>query len=217
MRICATIAHLSDPVNMVYMLGMEGEFYEMNVHSLKCTLLADLTEELDFPKANGFPGARAVYFKDGYTGFGRVVVADNTYDNRDFTGQHQAGVLGEWAARNGGSLNVRHLWRLPAVATRCRSSPRVGTRPRRFCTRIRKTMTAGRGTGFPRAVTPMTICGRRNGRASGKPSMSAFSWTATAFSTSFRSGLTVTGSWASNPSRTISGCSEISARTGGCW
>ena len=43
MRICATIAHLSDPVNMVYMLGMEGEFYEMNVHSLKCTLLADLT------------------------------------------------------------------------------------------------------------------------------------------------------------------------------
>ena len=96
MRICATMGHLADPFNMVYMLGMEGEFYEMNVHSLKCTMLADLTEELDFPKAQGFPGARAVHFKAGYTGFGRVVVADNTYDNRDFTGQHQAGVLGEW-------------------------------------------------------------------------------------------------------------------------
>ena len=96
MRICATMAHLSDPTNLVYMLGMEGEFYEMNVHSLKCTLLADLTEELDFPKASGFPGTRAVHFKAGHTGFGRVVVADNTYDNRDFTGQYQAGVLGEW-------------------------------------------------------------------------------------------------------------------------
>lgn len=96
MRICATMAHLTDPENKVYMLGMEGEFYEMDVHSLNCTLLFDLTKELDFPKAKGFPNDRAVHFKAGYTGYGRVVVADNAYDNRCFTGEHKAGVLAEW-------------------------------------------------------------------------------------------------------------------------
>jgi len=95
-RICATMAHLADPENMVYMLGMEGEFYEMNVHSLECRFIADLTEELDLPISKGFPGKRAVHFKAGYTGFGRVVVADNAYDNCEFTEERRAGVLAEW-------------------------------------------------------------------------------------------------------------------------
>ncbi len=87
MRIAATMEHLSDPENRVYMLGMEGEFYEMNVHSLACRKLNDLVSELNLPY---------VHFKAGYTGFGRVVVADNSYDDREFRGSRQAGVLAEW-------------------------------------------------------------------------------------------------------------------------
>lgn len=87
MRITATMTHLSDPENMVYMLGMEGEFFEMNVHTLECRRLFDLVEELELP---------FVHFKAGYTGFGRVVVADNSYDNEEFSGKRTAGVLAEW-------------------------------------------------------------------------------------------------------------------------
>jgi len=87
MRIGATMTHLFDPENMVYMLGMEGEFFEMNVHTLKCHQVADLVKELDLP---------FVHFKAGYTGYGRVVVADNSYDNEEFEGRRKAGVLAEW-------------------------------------------------------------------------------------------------------------------------
>jgi len=87
MRIAATMTHLSDPQNMVYMLGMEGEFLEMNVHTLKCRKLFDLVRELDLPY---------VHFKAAYAGFGRVVVADNSYDNEEFTEKRKAGVLAEW-------------------------------------------------------------------------------------------------------------------------
>ena len=87
MRITATMTHLSDPENLVYMLGMEGEFFEMNVHTLECRRLFDLVKELNLP---------FVHFKAGYSGFGRVVVADNSYDNAEFAGKREAGVLAEW-------------------------------------------------------------------------------------------------------------------------
>lgn len=87
MRIAATMAHLHDPANMVYMLGMEGEFFEMNVHTLTCTRLFDLVGELKLP---------FVHFKAGHTAFGRVVVADNSYDGQEFEGRRAAGVLAEW-------------------------------------------------------------------------------------------------------------------------
>lgn len=87
MRITATMTHLADPENMVYMLGMEGEFFEMNVHTLECNRLFDLVSELKLP---------FVHFKAGHTAFGRVVVADNSYDNEEFEEKRQAGVLAEW-------------------------------------------------------------------------------------------------------------------------
>ncbi len=87
MRITATMTHLFNPDTMVYMLGMEGEFFEMNMHTLECTRLFDLVGELQLP---------FVHFKAGYTGFGRVVVADNSYDNEEFEGKRGAGVLAEW-------------------------------------------------------------------------------------------------------------------------
>ena len=75
---------------MVYVLGMEGEFYEMNVHTLETRFLADLVEEL------GVPDHQYAHFKAAYSNFGRVVVANNSYDERDFTGAEAAGRLAEW-------------------------------------------------------------------------------------------------------------------------
>lgn len=92
-RLCSTIYHLEDPENRVYMLGMEGEFYEMDVHTLEVTELADLTKELEIPKGH-WP-----HFKAGYSAFGRVVVASNTYHYPDFEGTECAGRLGEWDGR----------------------------------------------------------------------------------------------------------------------
>ena len=90
-RLCGTIRHLEDPKNKVYMLGMEGEFYEMDVHTLKTKFLFDLTKELDIKDPIGH-----VHFKAGYSDFGKVVVANNSYDERDYLGTDIAGRLAEW-------------------------------------------------------------------------------------------------------------------------
>ena len=89
-RVCSTMRHLSDPANKVYMLGMEGEFFELDVNTLKTTLLADLVVEL------GIPDHEYAHFKAAYSNFGRVVVANNSYDERDFQGVEAAGRLAEW-------------------------------------------------------------------------------------------------------------------------
>ncbi len=89
-RLCATMRHLSDPEHKVYMLGMEGEFYELDVHTLEATFLGDLTREL------GVPDHKYAHFKAGYSNFGRVVVVNNSYDERDFRGDGMAGRLAEW-------------------------------------------------------------------------------------------------------------------------
>lgn len=93
-RTCSTMRHLRDPANKVYVLGMEGEFYEMDVRTLECVLLVDLTVELDVPDH------KYAHFKAAYSNFGRVVVANNSYDERDFTGQEAAGRLAEWDGEN---------------------------------------------------------------------------------------------------------------------
>ncbi len=83
-RLTATMTHLADPANRVYMLSMEGMFYEMDVSTLKPTLLYDLVKELDIRKPP--------HFKGGFTGQGRVVVANNTYT----TWNEREGRLAEW-------------------------------------------------------------------------------------------------------------------------
>lgn len=89
-RLCGTMQHLTDPANKVYMLGMEGEFYELNVNTLETTFLFDLVTEL------GVPSREYAHFKAGYANYGRVVVANNSYDERDFSGKESAGRLAEW-------------------------------------------------------------------------------------------------------------------------
>ena len=89
-RICGTAAHLTDPENLVYVLGMEGELFELNVRTLKTKLLFDLTQAL------GTPGEFKCHFKDCYTAYGRLVVANNDYSEPDFLGTQSEGTLAEF-------------------------------------------------------------------------------------------------------------------------
>jgi hypothetical protein len=88
-RLTATCPHLTDPKNKVYVLGMEGEFWEVDVHSLAATQLFNLRETLEL-------GDTTPHFKGAFTSQGRVVVANNAYDENDFLGKRQAGRLAEW-------------------------------------------------------------------------------------------------------------------------
>lgn len=89
LRLAATCAHLTDPKGKVYFLGMEGGFWEVDVQSLEAEYLYDLREELRIVDARE-------HFKSAYTGQGRVVVANNTYDEKEYLGERQAGRLAEW-------------------------------------------------------------------------------------------------------------------------
>ena len=46
-RLAATMSHLTDPENKLYFLAMEGEFFEVNVHTLEVKQLFQLMDELD--------------------------------------------------------------------------------------------------------------------------------------------------------------------------
>ncbi len=93
-RLAATMEHLSDPENKVYFLTMEGLFFECDVHTLKTQLLFNLVDELNIPST------AYVHFKDGYTGDGRVVVANNSYDERDYLNGTGPGRLAEWDGKS---------------------------------------------------------------------------------------------------------------------
>jgi len=80
-RLTATMDHLSDPANRVYMLTMEGLLFEMDVSSLKTYLLFDLNKEF---------GIQRPHFKGGCTAQGRVVVANNGFYQY---GETQAGLF----------------------------------------------------------------------------------------------------------------------------
>lgn len=93
-RLAAVMRHLVDPERKVYVLGMEGEFFELDLYSLAVKKLFDLTKILDTP------GEGRVHFKAGYTAMGKVVVTDNTYDEKDFKGQAADGRLAEWDGKH---------------------------------------------------------------------------------------------------------------------
>jgi len=89
-RLCGTARHLTDSDNLVYMLGMEGELFELNVYTLEATQIFDLTRELDTA------GEFGCHFKDCYTEFGRLVVTNNDYSEPDFQGKQTQGTLAEY-------------------------------------------------------------------------------------------------------------------------
>ncbi len=108
-RICGTARHLSDPENLVYILGMEGELFELNVHTLELVLRFDLTKELETP------GVMKCHFKDCYSEFGRLVVVNNDYSEPDFLGHQSEGTLAEYDGKE-----WRVLERKPFVCVRGR-------------------------------------------------------------------------------------------------
>ena len=92
-RMTAVMRHLSDPANKVYFFDMEGRIYEVDVRSLE-------VRELFRKPVPGWHG------KGGYTGQGRVVIANNgeagsvaAYKDvlvgGPATGE-EAGILAEW-------------------------------------------------------------------------------------------------------------------------
>jgi len=94
-RICSTMKHLDDPENKVYVLGMEGEFFEMDVHSLEVKQLFDLVEELKLPPVEEVH-YNIPHFKAAHCDYGRVVVANNSYGPPDYEGKVAVGRLAEW-------------------------------------------------------------------------------------------------------------------------
>ena len=90
-RLTSTMDHLTDPTNKVYMLAMEGEFFEVDVRTLEAKQLFNLVKELGITFKQG-----KEHFKCGYTAHGRVVVANNSYYEADYLGEQEAGRLAEW-------------------------------------------------------------------------------------------------------------------------
>lgn len=91
-RLAATMTHLTD-LNKLYYLAMEGDFFEVDVHTLEVTQLFQLMDELKEPKGS------KPHFKSGFTAHGRVVVANNSYNTEDYKGEWSAGRLAEWDGR----------------------------------------------------------------------------------------------------------------------
>lgn len=83
-RLTATMRHLTDPANRVYMLAMEGAFYEVDLQTLKVRQLFDLYKE--------FQNKQLTHFKGGWSSQGRVVVANNTFSDWN----ERDGELAEW-------------------------------------------------------------------------------------------------------------------------
>lgn len=110
-RLTATARHLTDPANKVYFLGMEGEFFEANVHTLEVTRLFDLRKDLgvDSPP----------HFKDAYTDHGRVVIVNNSYYPKDFDRGESDGRLAEW---DGKTWTVLARTQFNTVTGRCGGS-----------------------------------------------------------------------------------------------
>jgi hypothetical protein len=107
-RLCGTARHLRDPGNLVYMLGMEGELFELNPRTLACRQTAELQTEL------GTEGEGRVHFKDCFTACGRLVVCSNEYDEQDFLGKRAQGRLAEFDGKKWTLLETK-----PFVAVHC--------------------------------------------------------------------------------------------------
>ncbi len=92
-RLTTTMAHLTDPANRVYTLTMEGLLFEVDVQTLKPTLVVDVVKEF---RINARP-----HFKGGFTAQGRVVVTNNGFYAY---GDQEAGLF-EWDGKTWRALS----------------------------------------------------------------------------------------------------------------
>jgi len=96
LRVCGTCRHLSNK-DLVYVLAMEGEVFELNPVTLECKQVFDLQKELSTEKEG------MVHFKDCYCEFGKLVVCSNEYFESDWKGDRSQGRLAEY---DGKSWNI---------------------------------------------------------------------------------------------------------------
>jgi hypothetical protein len=96
-RLTATMKHLQKPDSMVFFLTMEGLLFEANVYSLQTKQVANLVTEF-YQKSYEQLKSKGIYihFKGGYTANGKVIVANNSYQNEDYIGKLKGGRLAEW-------------------------------------------------------------------------------------------------------------------------
>jgi hypothetical protein len=116
-RLTATARHLTHPERMVYFLTMEGLLFEADLETLETKLLVNLNEELHLPE-DAQP-----HYKGAHTAQGRLVVANNTYEEPEFLGERNAGRLAEW---DGSTWTI--IERNPFVEVSGKQNPRVGAR-----------------------------------------------------------------------------------------
>ncbi len=117
-RLTATARHLVNPERMAYFLTMEGKLFEADLKTLESRELLDLNKELSVPR-----GAQP-HYKGMHTAQGRVVVANNTYEEAEFLGTRAAGRLAEW--------NGKDPWKVletnPFVEVSGKQNPKAGGR-----------------------------------------------------------------------------------------
>ena len=89
-RLTATMEHLASPEDRVYFLTMEGLLLDVDLNTLQAEVVCDGNVAL------GVPEGAQPHYKGGLTGCGRVVVANNTYEEDEFLGRRAAGRLAEW-------------------------------------------------------------------------------------------------------------------------
>ncbi len=114
-RLTSTARHLIHPGTMAYYLTMEGLLFEANLETLETKQLQDLIKEL------GIVGQP--HFKGAHTAQGRLVVANNTYEEPEFLGERSAGCLAEW---DGNRWTI--LERNPFVEVSGKQNPGPGKR-----------------------------------------------------------------------------------------
>ena len=115
-RLTATARHLTHPKTMAYFLTMEGLLFEADLTTLETKLLGNLVKILGI--TSGQP-----HFKGAHSAQGRLVVANNTYEEPEFLGTRAAGCLAEW---DGETWTV--IERNPFVEVAGKQNPGAGGR-----------------------------------------------------------------------------------------
>lgn len=96
-RLTATFRHLFKPDSLVYFLTMEGLLFEANVYTMQEKQVADVVKELYNKTVNElYKEGIYTHFKSGYCQNGKVIVANNAYQEGDYIGTTKGGVLAEW-------------------------------------------------------------------------------------------------------------------------
>ncbi len=94
LRVCGTTKHLANPKELVYVLTMEGELFELNMKSYECKQVFDLQKEMDTL------GEFQVHFKDCHCDYGRLVICSNEYHEPDWAGKQARGRLAEYDGKS---------------------------------------------------------------------------------------------------------------------